>query len=255
MSNQFNKRIVLAIVLTVMLTGCKNEGTDNYKGMSASQIYQQAEENMANENYALAVKDYEALECRYPYGEFSDKSQIKLIEAYYKHGDSALALTAADKYIRLNPRNRQVDYALYLKGLVTYDQNYNFQFRYLPLDRSSRDPSSAQESFDIFKELIERFPNSQYVPEARKRMMFLREQLASYEIQVAEYYLNRDANLSAANRATYILVHFQGTSIIPRALAVQVVAYRAMCMEAEANAALRTLQANYPDCAELRSCQ
>ena len=255
LSNKFNKRIVLAIVLSAMLAGCKNDGKDNYSGMSASQIYQQAEENMTTENYAQAVKDYEALESRFPYGEYSDKTQLQLIEAYYKHGDSALALTAADKYIRLNPRSRQVDYALYLKGLITYDQNYNFQFRYLPLDRSARDPSSAQESFDIFKELIERFPNSKYVPDARKRMIFLRGQLASYEIQIVDYYIRRGAYLSAANRATYILVHFEGTSVIPRALAAQVIAYRAMCMESEANDALRTLQANYPECEELSSCQ
>lgn len=220
--------------------------------MTAAQIYAQAQKNFAKENYSQATKDFEALEARFPYGEFSDKAQLGLIHAYYKHSDSALALSAADRFIRMHPHHPQVDYAYYLKGLVTFDQNYSFTFRYLPLDKSARDPSTAQESFDAFKELIDRFPNSEYIPDAKRRMIFLRNQLANYELQVVEYYIKRGAYLSAANRANYIVKHFERTPAIPKALAYLVKSYRQLGMHELAEDALKTLQSNFPDSEELK---
>lgn len=220
--------------------------------MTAAQIYAQAQKNVAKENYSQATKDFEALEARFPYGEFSDKAQLGLIHAYYKHSDSALALSAADRFIRMHPHHPQVDYAYYLKGLVTFDQNYSFTFRYLPLDKSARDPSTAQESFDAFKELIDRFPNSEYIPDAKRRMIFLRNQLANYELQVVEYYIKRGAYLSAANRANYIVKHFERTPAIPKALAYLVKSYRQLGMHELAEDALKTLQSNFPDSEELK---
>ncbi len=220
--------------------------------MSAAEIYAEAEKNVAKENFAKATKDFEALESRFPYGEFADKAQLGLINAYYKHNEPALALSTADRFIKMNPHHPQVDYAYYLKGLVTFDQNYSFAFRYLPLDKSSRDPTTAEESFNTFKELIERFPKSEYVADSRQRMIFLKNQLASHELQVVEYYIKRGAYLSAANRANYIIKHFEQTPAIPKALAAMVVSYRHLGMEQLANDALKTLQVNYPDSNELK---
>jgi len=250
--NQFRIGMVLTLLAVLLVTGCKGD-KDIYKGMSASEIYAQAEQNVAKEKYSQAAKDFEALEARYPYSEYSDKAQLGLINAYYKHNEPALAMSAADRFIRMNPRHPQVDYAYYLKGLVKFDENYTFAFRYLPLDKSARDPSTAQESFDAFKELIDRFPNSQYVPDARKRMVFLRNQLAHHEIQVVDYYMKRGAYLSAANRANYIVKHFENTDVIPRALAAMVQAYRKLGMQELADDALKTLQRNFPESAELKS--
>jgi len=241
-----NLRIVLTLIAALLVVGCHSNNKDLYKGMTAEQIYAQAEKNVAKEKFSQAAKDFEALEARFPYGEYSDKAQLGLMNAYYKHNDPALALSSADRFIRMNPHHKNVDYAYYLKGLVTFDQNYSFTFRYLPLDKSSRDPSTAQESFDSFKELIDRFPNSQYAPDARKRMIFLRNQLASYELQVVEYYIKRGAYLSAANRANYIVQNFEKTPVIPKALAAMVVSYRHLGMKQLEEDALETLRNNYP---------
>jgi outer membrane protein assembly factor BamD len=236
----------------LLLMACNTRHKDVYKGMTAAQIYAQAEKNVTKENYSQATKDFEALEARFPYGEFSDKAQLGLVYAYYKHGDPDLALSAADRFIRMHPHNQNVDYAYYLKGLVTFDQNYSFTFRYLPLDKSARDPSTAQESFEAFKELIERFPNSQYIPDAKKRMIFLRNQLANHELQVVEYYIKRGAYLSAANRANYIVEHFQQTPTIPKALAYMVECYQHLGMPELAADALKTLQSNFPESEALK---
>jgi outer membrane protein assembly factor BamD len=237
--------LILACSLLLVLGGCKSN-KDAYKGLSATQIYAAAEKNMQKENYGQAVKDFEALEARFPYGEFSDKAELGLINAYFKHNESLLAISTADRFIRMNPYHPNVDYAYYLKGLVAFEQNYTFSFRYLPLQRSLRDPVDAQTAFDTFKELVERFPTSQYVLDARKRMIFLRNQLADYELSVVHYYLKRDAYLSAANRANYILKNFEKTPAIPKALQALITAYRALGMGSLADDAEKTLKLNFP---------
>ncbi|HQY22206.1 MAG TPA: outer membrane protein assembly factor BamD [Gammaproteobacteria bacterium] len=247
-----NLGIIITVSAALLLVGCQSKDKDNYKGMSASEIYAQAEKNVAKEKFPAAAKDFEALEARFPYGEYSDKAQLGLINAYYKQNEPALAISAADRFIRMNPHHPCVDYAYYLKGLVTFEQNYSFTFRYLPLDKSARDPSTATASFDAFKELIDRFPNSKYAPDARQRMVFLKNQLANHELSVLKYYVKRGAWLSATNRANYIVKHFEKTSVIPEALAIMVTCYRQLGMQQLANDVLKTLRTNFPDCKELQ---
>ncbi|HXH55442.1 MAG TPA: outer membrane protein assembly factor BamD [Gammaproteobacteria bacterium] len=247
-----NLGIIITLIAAILLVGCQSKDKDNYKGMSASEIYAQAEKNVAKEKFPAAAKDFEALEARFPYGEYSDKAQLGLINAYYKQNEPALAISAADRFIRMNPHHPHVDYAYYLKGLVTFDQNYSFTFRYLPLDKSARDSSIAIESFDAFKELLDRFPNSEYAPDARQRMIFLRSQLANHELSVVKYYVKRGAWLSAANRANYIVKNFEKTAVIPETLAIMVKCYRQLGMPQLADDALKTLQTNFPDSKELQ---
>ena len=213
-----NLRTLLFLSSALLLVGCNTNKPDLYQGLSAQQIYSQAQKNIEKENYAEVIKDFEALEARHPYGEYSHKVQLGLIHAYYKRQESALAIAAADRFIRMNPRHPNTDYAYYLKGQVSYDQNTSFMFRYLPLDRSARDPAPAKESYEAFRLLIEKFPNSQYAAESRQRMAQLRGQLASHELQVVQYYVKRGAHLSAANRANYIVTEYSETSAVPLAL-------------------------------------
>lgn len=245
-------RILTLCCILVLLGGCKSK-QDIYKGLSASQIYEQAQQNIKKEHYPQAVKDYEALEARYPYSEYSDKAQLGLVYAYYKSNEPALALSSANRFIQMNPRHKSVDYAYYLKGLINYDENYSFSFRYLPLDKCDRDASKAQESFDAFKELVERFPQSQYAADAKKRMVFLRNQIANHEMHVAQYYFKRSAFLAAANRANYVVKNFEGTPAVEKALVLLVKAYRKLNMAKLADDALATLKKNYPENKSLSS--
>lgn len=227
-----NSKIILAsiLVLSFFIQGCASK-KDAYIGLSEEQIYSAAENNMKKENFAQAIKDYEALEARYPYGQHSHEAQLGLMSAYHKRHEFALALSSADRFIRMNPRHPKVEYVYYLKGLVNFDQNMTMMYRHLPLDRSARDSSASQAGFDAFKDLIERFPNSEYVGDARQRMVYLRDQLAQHELQVVNYYLKRGAYLSAANRANYIVKNFPETSTIPKALESMSVAYRKLGMD------------------------
>lgn len=239
-------RFALITFFALLLNGC-NTNKDIYKGLSAEQIYAKAQESTKKENFNKVSKDLEALEARYPYSEYSNKAQLELVHAYYKSNEPALGLSAANRFIRMNPHHPEVDYAYYLKGLINFEQHYSFTFRYLPLDRSARDPSTTQEAFDTFKQLIDRFPKSQYVPEAKKRMVFLKNALANHELHIMNYYIKRGAYLSAVNRANYIVQHFEQTPAIPKVLVAMVQCYRKLGMTELADDALKTLKANFPD--------
>lgn len=254
MIKSFNLHVLFLVIAVLSLAGCGSQ-KDAHKGMSAAEIYAQAEQNMAKENYAKAVKDFEALEARFPYGEYSDKAQFGLMTAYYKRNESALALASIDRFIRMNPRHPKVDYAYYLKGKVNFDQNHSFMYRHLPLDRSARETVTAQDSYNAFQELVERYPQSSHVKEAQEHMYKLRDQLANHELSVIEYYMKRGAYLSAANRANFIIRYYDGTEAVPAALSEMSKAYRKLGMESLADEALNKLKTHYPTSSALKKAK
>ncbi len=236
---------LLATMVVIFVTGCAKKD-DIYKDMSAQQIYERGKQAALGKNYSQATKDFDALEARYPYGEYTDKGQLALIHAYANGDEEASALAAADRFIRVHPRHPHVDFAYYMKGLVNFNENFSLAFRNLPLDRSLRDSNYAQQAFDDFKTLVEKFPNSKYTPDARKRMILLREQLANHELHIAHYYLTEGADLAAANRAGYILNEFSRTSAAKPALDILHNTYNKLGMQRQAQEALAMLKQNFP---------
>ena len=246
---------IIASLLICLLSACASTSNkpDPYREKSAQTIYEQGVENTNKERYAQAIKDFEALEARYPYGAYTDKGNLALIHAYYKKGETASALAAADRFIRLHPKHPNVDYAHYLKGLSNYDEYYSFVYRHLPLDRSKRDSKLAKQAFDDFKYLVDKFPSSTYAQDARQKMVHLRNQLAEHELHVAEYYMSKGAYLAAANRAGYIVNQFRQSTTVPKALITMIKAYQELGMTELADDALKTLRENFPDADETKS--
>ena len=213
--------------------------------MSAQNIYEVGKENALNGRFKQAIKEFEAVEARFPYGEFTDKAQLALIHAYYKHSEAEAALAAADRFIRLHPRHKNVDFAYYMKGVVNFDENHSTVYKYFPINRSKRDPSFARQAFDDFKTLLEKFPNSKYTEDARKRMLLLRNQLAEHELHIANYYMDKGAYLAAANRAGYIVNSFDKTESAKPALMLMVKAYKKLGMHELATDAEKVLADNF----------
>lgn len=238
---------LIAVLLTALVvTGCGKD-SDIYKNMTAQQIYELGKTAALRKDYSQAIKDFDTLEARYPYGEWTDKGQLALIHAYANGDDEESALAAADRFIRVHPRHANVDYAYYMKGVVNFNKNFSLVFRNMPLDRSMRDSTYAQKSFDDFKTLIEKFPSSKYSPDARKRMILMREQLADHELHIAKYYLNQGADLAAANRAGYIVNQYPRTAAAYEALKIMSKTYNELGMRQEAQEAQATLKANFPN--------
>lgn len=239
-------KLLSIVSLLLSLIACAAMNEDPTAGWDAEKLYQEAREALDNGEYERAVENYTKLESRYPYGRYAEQAQLETIYAHYKAQETSSAVAAADRFIKMHPRHPSVDYAYYLRGLATFDQNNGFMTRFFELDPAKRDPAALRESFNYFKELVTRFPDSRYNPDAIKRMTQLRNTLARHEVQAAEYYLQRGTYLAAANRGKYVLENYQNSEAIPDALVVMVKAYRKMELNDLANDALRVLELNYP---------
>ncbi len=240
---------LLAIVsITLMASGCSWFGGDEKEtpDVPEQELYEDALGFLEGENYPFAIEKLQLLEARYPFGRFSDQAQLELIFAYHKNFEPEAARATADRFIRLNPNHANLDYALYLKGLTSFEQDRTFFEKYLPIDETQRDPGNALESFQSFQQLISRFPNSQYAPDAQKRMTYLKNRLATYEVHVARYYVKREAWVAAANRGRYVVENFQETPAVPDALSVMVLAYSELGMADLADDSQAVLDANFP---------
>ena len=220
---------------------------DEYVNWTAEKFRTEAKAAVDAGNYDKGIKLYEALESRYPFGEDSAQTQLDIAYAYFKNNDPDSAIAAADRFIKMNPRSPGVDYAYYLKGLVNYNRGIGFIDRFLPTDTSQRDPGTARDALKNFEELIRLFPQSKYVPDARLRMIALKNNLAMYEVHVARYYMKRKAYVAAANRASTVIEKYPRTPAIPYALLVLQEAYTKLDMLDLAQDATRVYELNYPN--------
>ena len=223
------------------------EKNDQYKDWDAKKFYDDAKAAMAKGNYTKAIELYESLESRYPFGEYAAQTQLDIAYAYYKNEDAESALAAADRFIKINSREPQIDYAYYLKGLINYNRNITFLNRFIPTDATQRDQSGVKESLASFLELERKFPQSKYLPDAQLRMIALRNSLAMHEVHIARYYLKRRAYLAAVNRAGAVIKEYERTPAVPYALQVMQEAYTKLGMVDLANDTQRIYNQNYPD--------
>ena len=246
-------RLSALFLLALGLAACSS--LDKTEGWPPEKLYAEAKDALASGDYQTAVKYYEALEARFPLGTYAQQAQMEIAYAYYKYDEPESALLAADRFLKLYPRHPKVDYIYYLKGLINYSVSLGTIERYLPVDLAQRDQAAARDAFNDFGELLKRFPASQYAADARQRMVHLRNNLAMYELHVADFYMRRGAYLAAANRAQYVLTHFDGTPALPDALATLTRAYLKMGIQDLAADSLKVLKLNYPQHPELRELE
>ena len=239
--------IVSAMYLNLSGCGLLPEQIDETQDWSADRLYTEAKEAIDEGSYQTAIGYLEKLQARYPFGRYAQQAQLTLIYANYKDNEPDAAIAAADRFIRTNPRHPFVDYAYYLKGLVNYTRGENALSRVAPTDPAKTDTDSTRQAFNDFAELVQKFPNSNYAEDARQRMLFLHNQLAAYEVNVADYYLRRGAYVAAANRAQYVLENYARTSSVPDALAIMAKAYVKLELPDLATDSFRVLELNYPD--------
>lgn len=223
------------------------DSDENCIDWDAAKFRKNAKKAMDSGNYEKAIKIFEALESRYPFGPDSAQTQLDIAYAYYKNSDPEAAIAAADRFIKMNPRSPNVDYAYYLKGLVNYNRDISFVQRFIPTDASQRDPGSARNAYDIFEELVRKYPDSKYAPDARKRMIALKNNLAMHEVHAARYYMKRKAYVAAANRAAHVVEKYQRTTAVPYALQIMQEAYTKLDMPDLARNAENLYKTNFPN--------
>lgn len=242
------QRLVLTSVVSVFLCACGGlTKTDDTIGWSEDKLYSEAKEYMDGTDYAKAVKYFETLETRYPFGKYAQQAQINIAYCNWKDGEQAAALAAADRFIQLHPNHANVDYAYYLKGLINFNDDLGWLGRFSGQDLSERDPTAARNAFDSFKALVTRFPDSQYTPDARQRMQYIANSLGRHEVQVAEHYFKRGAYLAAVNRAQQALKDSEGTPSMEDALIIMIKSYEALGIKDLRDDSERVLKKSFPD--------
>ena len=238
-----------------LLAACSTptDPTEKFKNKTAEQIYQGGEVALAKGRESTAIEHFEALDALYPFGANAEQAQLDLMYAYYQSGDNASASATAERFIRLYPRSVHADYAYYIKGLADFDQDRGWFQRYLPTDLSQRDPGTMSQAFDDFNALLKIYPDSVYAPDARQRMIYLRNLFAEHNLHIAQYYFRRAAYVAAANRANYVVQHFDGTPQVEDALGIMVRSYRKLGLQVPEQQALSVLQLNYPNGSVLKN--
>jgi outer membrane protein assembly factor BamD len=240
---RIGKTLLLLSLAAIALCGCGRENVVEDQGPEL--LYQKGFDAMDASNFAGAIQYFTALEARYPFSPETRQAQLDLIYLYYRSQQPEQAVDAAEEFERENPTHERLDYCLYMRGLTYFDQAPNIIERLLRVDLSLRPPKDTMRSFSTFQELIRRFPNSEYVPDARQRMVFLRNRLAEYENHVADYYMRRGAYVAAVNRAKYALEHYPEAPQLEKTLQILVLAYEQLGMTDLAVDARRVLRQTF----------
>lgn len=241
--------VIAALFLATLVTGCGllPEVKDETVGWSANKLYNEAKDNMTEGGYDKAIKYFEKLESRYPYGRFAQQAQIDIAYSYWKSNEPASAIAACERFIKLHPNHPNVDYVYYLRGLINFNEDLGLLGQISQQDMTERDPKGARESFDAFRELVTRFPDSKYTPDAIMRMKYLVNALASLEVHVARYYMKRNAFVAAINRAQFALKNYPEAPATEEALFIMVKAYDQMGMTDMRDDIERVMRKNYPN--------
>jgi outer membrane protein assembly factor BamD len=246
------KRTTLSFLLIIVIgmSACSNrrsENTINPATADALGIYKKSERSMTNGNFPRAIAGFEYLLAVYPFSDYAKQAQLDLMYAHYRNEDPDSAIEAADQFLLENPTHPRVDYAHYVKGLVYFERKRGPMEKFLRVDLAKRPPENLQSSYRSFFTVVNQYPDSPYAADARQRMVYLRSRLAQFELYVAAYYMNRGAYVAAANRAKYVLEHYDQTASVAPALQVMVAAYRRLELPELADNSMRVLEENYPD--------
>ena len=246
------KILLLTIVMLILLSSCSYiekalEEPDPTINMSAAEIYVQGKDFLDAQDFINAIKLFELLEARYPFGTYSTQSMLDLAYANYAANLKDEAIVEANRFIRLYPNHPNVDYAYYLKALANFDKDANFFTRMIGHDQSKYDVTRLKQSFNDFSLVINKFPKSKYAKDSRNRLLYLKNTMAANELYIAEYYSKRSAHLAAIERIKYLFKNYGGTPSTEEALNLLIHSYNELEIYDLAHDSARVLLKNYPE--------
>lgn len=247
-------RLFTLILLGLVAVGCANKQTDltdeELTRLDATKLYEAGKAHQDRGNYDLAIESYDKLQSRYPFSPQAQDAQLETAFSYHKLGEPDASIAATEDFLKANPRHPRADYAYYLKGLVNQDRYSSLLDKVMKRDIADLDPTAMETAFNDFKIMIRRYPDSEYVDDARQRMVYLRNSLARHELRVAEYYVKRGAWVAVANRCQFMLEKYDRADSMPNALALLARAYQELGAEESRLETLSVLNQNFPETAE-----
>ena len=246
------KILLINILIITLLSGCSYwenilKEKDASIGMSPAEIYTQGKEFLDVEDYPNAIKYFDILEARYPFGKYSTQAMLDLAYAAYQSNLKDEAIVNSDRFIRLYPNHPNVSYAYYLRALSNFDKDSNFITKIFAQDPSKYDTSNLRQSFDDFTIVVNKFPNSKYASDSRNRLIYIKNMIAANELYIAKYYSKRSAHVAALERVKYMLKNYSGTPSSEEGLLIMINSYNNLKMDDLAFDASRVLKKNYPE--------
>jgi outer membrane protein assembly factor BamD len=235
----------LAAVAFGLMAACSKDAA-RLSRLSPDTLYERASKSLKSGDYTESIRLYEALNARYPFTDQARQARLDIIYAYYKNKEKESATDAAETFIRENPAHARVDYAWYLKGLVEFERTPYKIEKWMGVDIAQRPPTTAKKSFDAFKVVVDRYPKSPYAADAKRRMIYLRNRLADYEVQIARYYLTKGAWVAAARRAEQCVEQYDGAPVVRDALRIMIDSYRRLGYEELAANTEKVYKENFP---------
>ena len=230
-----------------MLSTISCSSVETATNLSVEEFHTKARGYLNTGDWEQAIEHYRQLERHYPYGKYTEQAELDVIYAHYRNDEPELAISSADRFIRLHPTHARIDYAYYLKGLASFQPNTHLLSHISPVDPSTRDLSTAREAFEIFRDFVTRFPDSRYVADAHQRMAEILNLLAKHDLNIAHYYARRGAYVATINRAKYVIERYPELPAVEHALGIMVTTYEKMGLNALRNDTLRILELNYPN--------
>jgi outer membrane protein assembly factor BamD len=238
--------VAVSAALLMAVSGCSTKSIDKTESWSPNKIYTEAKDEMSSSAYDKAIPLFEKLEGRAAGTPLAQQAQLEKAYAQFKAGEAAQAIATLERFEKLHPSSPAVDYALYLKGIVNFNDDLGLFGKLASQDLSERDQKAAKESFESFKDLATRFPDSKYTPDARSRMTYIVNSLAQYEVHVARYYFRRGAYVAAINRAQTAVTDYQNVAAQEEALFILMQSYNSLGMQLLRDDTKRVLEKSYP---------
>ena len=243
----FTKSSLFLLCSFVLVISCSNKQEPLEERLLEKELYDASQTRLKNGNFSNAIASLETLERRFPFGRYAEQAQAELIYAYYRNYEFEAARSAAERFINLHPRHPHTGYAYYLRGLAAFTDDSGIFSRYFESDLSKRDIEPAQQSFEDLSEFLSRYPDSEYVPHAKQRMVYLKNILARHEIYIANFYMERKAYIAAIGRARYVIEHMPKTPQVPEALSILVKAYGLLGYQDLRQKNFEILKESYPN--------
>lgn len=241
-------RLFTLLLLIVVVAACsRGSRADRMNNLPADALYETAHEALQRNNDGRAIRYYQRLIARFPFGIYTEQAQLEMAYAQYRLKQPDQAISTIDRFLKTYPTHADADYAQYLRGVVNFYREASFIGRYIEIDATQRDQGATRQSFVDFSKLLRDYPNSRYADDARQRMVYLRNSMARHEVQIAQYYLRRGAYVAAVNRSKYILENYQQAPESGDALAIMAESYGRLGEQELADDTRRVLELNHPD--------
>lgn len=240
---------LVGAVFSVILAGCASTSdnpAEKYAKIPEKTLFYSAVNDISTRNYNDSIEKFEALDARFPFGDYAEKGQLYIIYSYYEGAQMPQALLSAQRFIHLHPDSQYADYAYFMKALLNYQQNLGIFDEYFSANLASRDLSAARTSFIDFTVLVDTYPKSVYRDPAIEYMTYLRNLMADQQVQIAQYYFSRKAYVAAIARSNIVIEQYEGAPAVQQALRIAMKSYSKLHLDDLAKTNKTVLNYNYP---------